>query len=143
MPSTSAHRRESKGVSEEPEEAPTRSNGYGIANQSAETLANQGSRLTPQEQPDGLEESGLAVSLEALETVREQRPPLETSVTDSVGSMAPAFVRALVHLYETMIMLAGAGEVAHARAVHEMIGRLLTTPDESASTEFAFQAGIR
>jgi hypothetical protein len=86
---------------------------------------------------------GLVVSPRDLATVRDQTPHVETSVADSVDSTAPAVVRALVQLSETMIMLAGAGEVAHARAVHEMIGRLLTTPDEAESTEPTFQAGIR
>ena len=82
--------------------------------------------LAPEEQPDGREMAGLVVSPGDLATVRDQRPPFETSVADSVGSTAPAVVRALVQLSGTLLMLVGAGEVGHARVVHDTIGKLLT-----------------
>ena len=83
-------------------------------------------RLAPEEQPDGREESGLVVSARDLETVRDQRQPLETSVADSVNSTAPPIIRALAQLSGTLLMLVGAGEVGHARVVHDAIGKLLT-----------------
>lgn len=81
--------------------------------------------FAPEEQPDGREESGLVVSSGDLTTNRDQTAPLETSVTDSVDSTAPPILRALAQLSGTLLMLAGAGEVGHARAVHEVIGKLL------------------
>jgi len=91
--------------------------------------------FAPEEQPDGREESGLVVSSRDLATVRDQRPPLETSVTDSVDSTAPPVVRALAQLSGTLIMLAGAGEVGRARVVHDAIGKLLAPPEGSRTAE--------
>jgi hypothetical protein len=42
-------------------------------------------------------------------------------------------VRALAQLSETMIMLADAGELGYARAIHEVIGRLLLPDDRHES----------
>jgi hypothetical protein len=87
--------------------------------------------FAPEEQSDGREMAGLVVSSGDLATVRDQRPPLETSIADSVDSTAPSVVRALAQLSGTLIMLAGAGEVGRARVVHEAIGKLLAPPEGS------------
>jgi hypothetical protein len=81
--------------------------------------------LAPEEQPDGREMGRLVVSSRDLATVRDQTLHVETSVADSVDSTAPPVVRALVQLSDTLIMLAGAGEMGSARLVHEVIGKLL------------------
>jgi hypothetical protein len=91
--------------------------------------------LAPEEQPDGHEESSLVVSSGDLATVRDQTPHVETSVADSVDSTAPPVVRALAQLSATLIMLASAGEVGHARVVHEAIGRLLPPLEGSRNAE--------
>jgi hypothetical protein len=78
--------------------------------------------------------AGLVVSPGDLETAGDQTAPLEASVTDSVNSTAPLVVRALAQLSGTLIMLAEAGEVGHARAVHDAIGKLLA-PQESPITK--------
>ena len=90
--------------------------------------------FAPEEQPDGREMARLVVSPGDRETVRDQRPPLETSVADSVDSTAPPVVRALAQLSGTLIMLADAGEIEHAQAVHEVIGKLLV-PQEPRAAE--------
>jgi hypothetical protein len=77
----------------------------------------------------------LVVSPGDLETVRDQRPRLETSVADSVDSIAPPVVRALAELSGTLIMLAGAGEVGPARVVHDAIGKLLAPQEGSRTAE--------
>ncbi|MCK6588523.1 MAG: hypothetical protein L6Q76_13170 [Polyangiaceae bacterium] len=91
--------------------------------------------FAPEEQPDGREESGLVVSPGDLATVRDQTAPFATSVADSVDRTAPPVVRALAQLSDTLLMLAGAGEVEQARVVHEAIGKLLTSPEGSRTAE--------
>jgi len=71
----------------------------------------------------------------APEAVRDQTPHVETSVAGSVDSTAPPVIRALAQLSATLIMLATAGEVGHARAVHEAIGELLPPLEGSRSAE--------
>jgi hypothetical protein len=73
---------------------------------------------------------GLVVSLGDSETARDQTAPLATSRANSGASSAPPVLQALAQLSETMIMLASEGELGHARAVHEAIGKLLTPSDE-------------
>jgi hypothetical protein len=77
--------------------------------------------------------AGLVVSPGDLETVRDQTPHVETSVADSVDSTASPVVRALAQLSGTLLMLANAGEVGHARVVHDAIGKLLA-PQEGSRT---------
>jgi hypothetical protein len=68
-------------------------------------------------------------------TARDQTPRLETSVADSVDSTAPPLLRALAQLSDTLVMLAGAGEVGHARVVHEAMGKLLPYLEGSRNAE--------
>jgi hypothetical protein len=91
--------------------------------------------LAPEEQPDGHEESSLVVSSGDLATVRDQTPHVETSAADSVDSTVPPVVRALAQLSGTLIMLANAGEVGHARVVHDAIGKLLAPLEGSHTAE--------
>jgi hypothetical protein len=77
----------------------------------------------------------LVVSPGDLATVRDETPHVETSVADSVDSTAPPVVRALAQLSATLIMLASAGEVGHARVVHDAIGKLLALQSGSRTAE--------
>jgi hypothetical protein len=74
---------------------------------------------------DGRDVAPLVVSPGDLETADDQTPHLATIRAKSGASSAPPFLRALAQLSTTMIMLAGAGELGYARAVHEMMGKLL------------------
>jgi len=85
----------------------------------------------PLEASGGREEVGLVVSPGDLAPVRDQTPHLATIGANSSASSAAPVLRALAQLSETMIMLAGEGEMGHARAVHEAIGRLLTSSSDS------------
>ena len=69
---------------------------------------------------------GSVVSPKDLETAGDQTATLATVGAKSRARSATPILRALAQLSETMIMLAGEGEMGHARAVHEAIGRLLT-----------------
>lgn len=72
----------------------------------------------------------MVVSSEDLTPIRDQTPHLATAGANSSASSAAPVLRALAQLSETMSMLAGEGEMAHARVVHEAIGRLLTPSSE-------------
>ena len=72
----------------------------------------------------------MVVSPEDLETVGDKTPHLATVGANSSASSAAPVLRALAQLSETMIMLAGEGEMGHARVVHEATGRLLTPSSE-------------
>ena len=72
----------------------------------------------------------MVVSPGDLETARDQTAPLATIRANSGASSAPQLLQALTQLSETMLMLVGEGEMEHARAVHEAIGRLLTPCSE-------------
>jgi hypothetical protein len=65
-----------------------------------------------------------------LEAAGDQTALLATVGANSGASSAVAVLRALAQLSETMIMLAGEGQMGHARAVHDAIGRLLTPSSE-------------
>lgn len=95
----------------------------------------RGRRFAPEEQPDGREMGPLVVSSGDLMTVRDQTQHLETSVADSVDSTAPPILRALAQLSGTLLMLTEAGEVGHARVVHEAIGKLLPSRKGSQTEE--------
>jgi hypothetical protein len=89
--------------------------------------------------------TGSVVSPGILETAGDQTAPFETPGADSGDSSASPILRALVHLSETMIMLASEGELGHARAVHEAIGQLLTrqgsAPRERDPSKLAERSG--
>jgi hypothetical protein len=72
---------------------------------------------------------GLVVSSGDVATPRDQTAPLATIGANSSASSATPILQALAQLSETMIMLTGAGELGHARAVHEAIGKLLIRRD--------------
>lgn len=91
--------------------------------------------LAPEELFYGREKAPLVVSPGDLATVRDQTSHVETSVADSVDSTASPVLRALAQLSGTLIMLAGAGEVGHARVVHEAIGKLLPGLEGSRTAE--------
>ena len=66
-----------------------------------------------------------------LETASDQTPHVATSGASSGDSSATPTVRALIHLSSTLIMLVGAGELHYARVVHEAIGKLLISDDNT------------
>lgn len=74
----------------------------------------------------GREMAGLVVSSADLETAGDQTAPLATVCANSGASSATSVLGALAQLSETMITLVGEGEMEHARAIHQAIGRLLT-----------------
>lgn len=74
--------------------------------------------------------AGWVVSPGDPETAHDQTAPLATIRANSGASSAAPLLRALAQLSKTMIMLAGEGEMGHARAVHEATGRLLTPSNE-------------
>jgi hypothetical protein len=73
----------------------------------------------------------LVVSPEDSEAAGDQTFSLATIRADSGASSGAAVLHALAQLCETMVMLVGEGEMGHARAVHEAIGRLLIPSIES------------
>jgi hypothetical protein len=79
---------------------------------------------------NGRDVMGLVISSGDLETAGDQTAPIATSRANSGASSAPPVLQALAQLSETMIMLVGEGELGYARAVHEAIGRLLTSRNE-------------
>jgi len=74
--------------------------------------------------------TGLVVSPGHLEAAGDQTASLATIGANSSARSTAPILRALAQLSETMIMLVGEGEMGHARAVHEAIGRLLTSSSE-------------
>jgi hypothetical protein len=82
--------------------------------------------FAPLEVVDGREKVGLDASSEDLDAAGDQTAPLATIRANSGATSATTVLRALAQLSETMIMLASEGEMGHAQAVHEAIGRLLT-----------------
>jgi hypothetical protein len=72
----------------------------------------------------------LIVSQGDLVTTRDQTARLATSRANSDVSSGAPVLRALAQLSETMNVLVGEGELGHARAVHEAIGKLLTSSNE-------------
>ena len=84
----------------------------------------------------------MVVSPRDLETAGDQTRHLATIRANSGASSVAPGLRALAQLSETMIMLACEGEMGHARAVHEAIGRLLIPsiePPEVRSNPLASQ----
>ena len=81
----------------------------------------------------GREVTGLVVSSGDLGTVRDQTPHLATIRANSGASSEAPMLQALAQLSETMILLTGAGELGYARAVHEVIGKLLTQRNENGA----------
>ena len=79
----------------------------------------------------------MVVSPGDLETAGDQTPHLTTIRANSGASSAPHILCALAQLSETMIMLADKGELGHARAVHEAIGKLLTPSNEQPEVRYA------
>jgi len=73
----------------------------------------------------------LVVSTGDLETAGDPIAPLTIIRANPGASSAAPVLQALAQLSGTMIMLAGEGEMGHARAVQEAIGRLLTPSSES------------
>ena len=68
----------------------------------------------------------MVISPVDLTPVRDQTPHLATVGANSSARSGAPILQALAQLSETMVMLAGEGEMEHARAVHETIGSLLT-----------------
>jgi len=83
---------------------------------------------------DGREEWGLVVSPGDLATVRDQTAPLATVGANSSARSTAPVMQALAQLSGTMLMLAEADELDHARAIHETIGRLLSAVSDGRPT---------
>ena len=84
-------------------------------------------RLAPLGVSGGRGVTGLVVSRGTLGTPGGQTALLATSGAISGDASTAPVLQALGQLSETMIMLVGEGELGHARAVHEVIGKLLTS----------------
>jgi hypothetical protein len=75
-------------------------------------------------------DASLVVSPGDLTPVRDQTPHLATVGANSSARSGAPLLQALAQLSETMLVLAGEGAMGHARAVHEVTGRLLTSSSE-------------
>jgi hypothetical protein len=100
--------------------------------------------LAPLGVSSGREEAGLVVSPGNLEAAGDQTAPVATIGANSSANSPLPVLRALAQLSETMIMLVCEGEMGHARAVHEAIGKLLNYSNEptEARTKNIAQAPV-